>query len=86
MNNTIWVLFSIANAYDQPENNLEAWWWEKPDFGTLAKVMNIKVNEEEGNSTVGRILKGENVRDDDCNYRLREIEEGKIKEEMNNEN
>ena len=74
----IWVLFSIANEYDQPDNNLEAWWFFKPSFAELAKGVGIKVDVKKGNSDVGKILKGEEVRISWCDYRLREIKEGKV--------
>jgi hypothetical protein len=35
----IWCLFSIANEYDQPKNNLAAWWLKKPTFEQLAEAM-----------------------------------------------
>lgn len=40
----IWCLFSIANDYDQPYSNLEAWWVKKPDFAELAIVVGITVD------------------------------------------
>lgn len=81
MNNTIWVLFSIANEYDQPENNFEAWWYEKPTFNMLAKLWNIDVDLKIGNSTIGKILKEQEVRWCNTNYRLREVKEGILYEE-----
>lgn len=36
MTDKIWCLFSIANDYDQPNNNLVAWWPAKPSLETLA--------------------------------------------------
>ena len=42
----IWVLTSVAPAYDQPPNNLEAWWSDKPSAEQVAKMIhNGKVNE-----------------------------------------
>ena len=38
----IWVLFSVENNYDQPENNLEIFWREKPSLEQLAKVILAK--------------------------------------------
>lgn len=32
----IWCLFSVDNNYDQPENNLVAWWKDKPSFDQVA--------------------------------------------------
>jgi hypothetical protein len=81
MRKSIWVLFSIANEYDQPDNNLEAWWFFKPSFTELAKGLVMEVDIKKGNSYIGKILKGEKVRMGEYDYRLREIEEGKIKED-----
>lgn len=36
---SIWVLTSVACDYDQPPNNLEAWWSEKPTLAQLAKFL-----------------------------------------------
>ena len=77
--NKIWVLFSIANDYDQPDNNLEAWWANKPSFDQLSKTMGIVVNKEKGNETLGKILRGIVVRYDGADYRLKELREGKIR-------
>ena len=81
MRKSIWVLFSIANEYDQPDNNLEAWWFFKPSFTELAKGLVMEVDIKKGNSYIGKILKGEKVRMGEYDYRLRETEEGKIKED-----
>lgn len=76
----VWLLFSIVNDYDQPENNLEAWWKDKPSFDTLAKAVGIMVDKKKGNEKIGRILKGEDVRISGADYRLQELEEGKLKQ------
>ena len=36
---SIWCVFSIANEYDQPPNNLEAVFFSKPTFETLRETM-----------------------------------------------
>ena len=71
----IWCLFSIANDYDQPSNNLEVWWSRKPTFFDIAAILNIKVDPDKGNKQIGRILQGEEVRINNYDYRLKEIEE-----------
>ena len=71
----IWYLFSIANDYNQPSNNLEAWWSNKPDFFNLTKILNIDADSDKGNTKIGKILKGEEVRINGYDYRLEEIEE-----------
>jgi hypothetical protein len=75
----IWVLYSIANDYDQPSNNLEAWWKEKPTFVMLVEILEINFDSDKGDSPIGRIMKGDEVRLNDVDWRLREIEEGKTK-------
>jgi len=77
----IWALLSIANDYDQPDNNLEIWWSQKPTFPELACALNITVDKGKGNSQVGRILKGKSVRVGETDYRLEKLEEGKLLEQ-----
>ena len=74
----ICVLFSISNEYNQPENNLVAWWHTKPSFEMLAEAIGVMVDKEKGDSKVGSILRGLEIRVDGANYRLRKIEEGKL--------
>jgi len=73
----IWAMFSIYNDYDQPENNLEVWWKNKPSFKELGKALGITVNMDKGNANIGRLLKGQEVRIGGADYRLEEIKEGK---------
>lgn len=73
----IWCLFSIANNYDQPYANLEAWWVKKPDFAELAIAVGITVDIKKGHSGIGRLLKNKESRIDDTDFRLEEIPEGK---------
>jgi hypothetical protein len=71
----IWCLFSIANNYDQPDNNLIAWWSEKPS----AEILSILL--ECSKSLVTHLLDGSHERLGETIYRLQEVEEGKtIKE------
>lgn len=72
----IWCLFSIANDYNQPDNNLVAWFRKKPDAVILSFVTN---NQEE----IERLLIGERVRISYADFRLRCISEGKVIEERN---
>lgn len=37
MKNTVWIVMSIANAYDQPEKAFEELFWHKPTLGELKK-------------------------------------------------
>jgi len=75
---TIWCLFSIYNEYNQPNDNLEAWWSQKHTFNMLSKVLNIKVDKEKGNKYIGQLLKGQEVRMNNADYRLHTVKEGKL--------
>jgi hypothetical protein len=38
----IWCLFSIlVTEYNQPDNNLEAWFFEKPTLQVILKTLNL---------------------------------------------
>jgi len=74
----IWCLFSIDNAYDQPENNLFAWWEHKPSLMEIGNAIGIQINWKKGDATLGRIFKGEEVRFDGRDFRLSEMGEGKL--------
>ena len=70
----IWVLFSIANMYDQPEANLEAWWFKKPSLKLIIAIVGF----EDRKRWIG-ILSGKEVRVGEADYRLRHIKEGVYK-------
>ena len=72
----IWALFSIANDYDQPDNNLVAWWQNKPKIEVLAQTIGINFDRNKGSVKLGKILKGQGVRIDGADFRLVEITEG----------
>ena len=75
MANKIWVLFSVANEYDQPDNNLIAWWYHKPTTSQLAEM--LKVTFDAAELALIAILGGETVRIGRYfDYSLREITEG----------
>jgi hypothetical protein len=76
----IWVLFSIANDYNQPENNVVAWWASKPTIQQLASIVGIVFDEKKGSVTLGKILRGEEIRFGNSDYRLRKITEGRVSE------
>ena len=38
---TIWILTQIANDYNQPENDLVAWWPEKPSKVQLGLALKM---------------------------------------------
>lgn len=67
----IWCLFSIDNACDQPDNNLVFWWPNKPSAEMLyATCVGCSMEAAD------RLLTGEEVRFDDADFRLREVESG----------
>jgi hypothetical protein len=73
----IWCLFSIANAYDQPDNNLIAWWSEKPDINNLGNALDIRIDHCKSDVHLYEILDGQTVRMNDEALRLQSVEEGK---------
>jgi len=70
--NTIWCLFSVANEYDQPEHNLETFYFEKPNKGDIMKF--LRCNEVEAEA----LLRSERTRikGDYTDYYLEEVESG----------
>lgn len=76
----IWCLFSVENNYDQPPNNLEAWWKEKPSLESLLSFFNINFNDPDSVVKVVKIWDsvGEEQRIGNVDYRLVKVKEGKI--------
>lgn len=73
----IWCLFSIENNYDQPPNNLIAWWSKKPDGDTIRSAISHHESRI-SNSDVEEILNGVSQRIDNTDYWIDEVEEGTI--------
>jgi hypothetical protein len=73
----IWALFSVANLYDQPSNNLVAWWPDKPSFAELAKALGTEFpcHTDEETLFVINIWKGSETLDknEQARYRLRPV-------------
>lgn len=74
--NGIWALFSVENNYDQPNNNLIAWWTEKPTFEILAGMMGVEFKSDEVILAVVKCHQSEEVRLNNTDYRLEYILEG----------
>lgn len=77
----IYVLFSIDNNYDQPENNLVAWWHEKPSLELLANALGgsfPSINDERTLSIVKIWSMDSCQRIEDTDYRLECIGPGKV--------
>lgn len=77
----IWCLFSIANEYDQPRNNLEAWWSHKPDFEKLASVIKIPFDGEKNILNIVYLHQGQERRIFETDFRLVQVEEGAVDDE-----
>jgi hypothetical protein len=78
----LWILRQNYNEYDQPENNLAAVWTTKPDVYTISKTMcgvdDLTKLSQEDLIAVVSVLKGEEVRFLNADYKLEQIEEGKL--------
>jgi len=77
----IWCLFSVENNYDQPDYNLVAWWYQKPNKVQLVWAMNIDAmcSAEETTRLTSAVLDGEHTDWNNATYRLEEHCEGEIK-------
>lgn len=79
--NTIWCLFSVANNYDQPNNNLERWWSAKPTIEALAKYLSCPMDKAKDEDIVAivAIWQGKptemRLLGDQVQYRLQEVGE-----------
>lgn len=79
---TIWCLFSVDNNHDQPDNNLVAWWHEKPSLENFFKALGVTMGQRD-NETVAvvqiwtgqRQVVSETFKTE---YRLEELEEGQL--------
>lgn len=72
----IWCLFSIENNYDQPMNNLEAFWSHKPTFGDVKKLLDPELKYYvSADSIYDKLSRGEEVRFGGADYRIEEIQE-----------
>jgi len=74
MSREIWCIFTIDNDYDQPEDNLENFWFEKPTLQTFAKQIGVDL-ETANEDKILRVIaayKGEDtqITDSDTSYRL----------------
>jgi len=67
----IWVLFSIANNYDQPDANIIAWWTKKPTVKAVADILSYHPKLFRG------LLLGKTIRVWNVDYRLECVKEGK---------
>jgi len=77
---TIWCLFSIANEYDQPANNLVAWFKEKPSIELTAKCVGVNLSDDETIVSIAKIWQGKEARVGQTDYRLQKVKEKEILE------
>ena len=78
----LWILRQTFNEYDQPPNNLAAIWTKKPSIETILEALEFptdltQLHEDELIKSVS-VLKGETVRINNADYKLEQIEEGKL--------
>ena len=74
---TIWILTSIYNDYNQPENNLECAWEHKPSHKELANILGMAFDPNKGSKELGKLRNGEEIRINESDYKLREVMLGK---------
>lgn len=74
----VWALFSIDNNYDQPDNNLEKLYKNKPTFEQLRYFFfkDTPIDEIHDNHIIllADILKGQESRFSNTDYRVEEVD------------
>jgi hypothetical protein len=89
---SIFCLFSIDNNYDQPDNNLVAWWPKRPNIAQVAAVLELDIKPITLSETadnyyeisriaetivaITKILQGRDVSLMGSDYRLQETQPG----------
>ncbi|HPG04751.1 MAG TPA: hypothetical protein P5256_06435 [Beijerinckiaceae bacterium] len=75
-------LFSIDNNYDQPNNNLVAFWTEKPSIQALASALRsaFPASDDAVTLAIVKIWGGEEHDIGSVSYRLQDVTEGEILE------
>jgi len=69
------ALFSVANEYDQPRNNLVCLWKDKPSLETLCKDLGWKFPSDSDEDTLAivNLWQGKEVRIGNTDYRLETV-------------
>lgn len=84
---TIWALFSVDNAHDQPPHNLVAWWISKPTFDEVAVAMglgNFPCKTDNETLVVVNVWQSEVMQTEDgTRWTLCILAEGIVKDELN---
>ena len=85
MDKKIWLLFSVKNDYDQPDNNLFAWWGEKPSLEVLSDILTERPLAQNDDETIINIVKlhgGLDIRmHHDTTFRLEERGPGIVEQD-----
>lgn len=76
----IYVLTRIAGwEYDQPNNDMVAWWSDQPTFKQIADVLYPDWKDVSAyGKTIREITEGESVEIDYTHYELKKVKEGEI--------
>ena len=73
----VYAIFSIANNYDQPENNLEVLFHNKPNFENLKTfffdLLSIDELRDSDIMFLVDLMRGKSVSLDDTEYRIEEV-------------
>lgn len=73
----VYAIFSIANNYDQPENNLEILFQHKPNFESLKTFFFDKLSIDELRDSdimfLVDLMRGKSIRLDGTEYRIEEV-------------
>ena len=73
----VYAIFSIANNYEQPENNLEMLFQNKPNFENLKTfffgLLSIDELRDSDIMFLVDLMRGKSVRLDDTDYRIEEV-------------
>jgi len=76
----IFCLFSVANNYDQPENNLVRFWFNKPSIEELSRFLGLPLDKAQDEQVVKVVSIWQGIRTllDSTGeaYRLQYVEEG----------
>jgi len=70
MIDTVNILFSVNNEYDQPDRAFICWWKTKPSIEAVAKALGIDFSQsdDDGKANVVSVWLGETRRINDTDY------------------
>ena len=73
-------MFSVENQYNQPNNNLEGWFNQKPTIEMLLKHFNVQMDDSERIAKIAQLWAGQEVRLSNADYRIEEVGQGFLKQ------